>query len=52
MFLGDIIQERERSLLEVNIYVIMDGTLTMQPLSAKCWDTQLEPLIPVAGKLR
>ena len=51
MFLEDLIQERERSLLEVNIYVVMDGTLTMQPLSAKCWDTQLEPLVPVAGKL-
>ena len=51
MFLEDLIQERERFLLEVNIYVLVDGTPTMQPLYAKCWDTQTEPIVPAAGKL-
>ena len=39
-FLEEVVQELEQSLLEVNTFVLVDGTLTMQMLCAKCWGTQ------------
>ena len=55
-FLEEVVQELEQSLLEVNTFVLVDGTLTMQMLCAKCWGTQQGPIahfsgIMIVGKL-
>ena len=53
VFLEEVMQEVEQSLLEVNIFVLLDGTLTMQMLCVKCWDTQRGPIAHLAaGKLK
>ena len=53
VFLEEIMQEVEQSLLEVNTFALMDGTLTMQMLCAKCWGIQQGPIAYLAaGKLK
>ena len=56
VFLEEVMQEVEQSLLEVNTFVLVHGTLTMQMLCAKCWGSQQGPIahfsgIMIAGKL-